>query len=138
MTEKRFIVDKSGDFTDTKTGNCIVDFGYSFNGMDCKLILDLLNSLNDENEQLKKENKKLQDEYDLWIYNSVGCEYDSLKEENEQLKQFKDKTFDLFDKEIIRYEEVIEVLGKQVSDGGAMRFYTKMLKILRKELQMND
>lgn len=58
MTEKRFYVDKSGDFRDTKTGNIIVDFGYSFNGMDCKMILDLLNQLNDENEQLKQRNNR--------------------------------------------------------------------------------
>ena len=57
MTEKRFYVDKSGDFNDTETGNIIVDFAYFFNGMECKMILDLLNSLNDENEQLKIRNK---------------------------------------------------------------------------------
>ena len=54
-----------------------------------KEIVDELNSLADENEQLKKENKKLQCKYDrqLWLYNGLGCEYDWLKEENEQLKQ---------------------------------------------------
>lgn len=63
MTEKkRFIVDKSGDFRDNKTGNIIIDFAYSFNGMDCKRILDLLNQLNNKNEQLKQEIETLQEQ----------------------------------------------------------------------------
>ena len=60
---------------------------------------------------------------------------DRLQEENEQLKQFKDKTFDLFDKEITQNEEAIEFGEKQGVDVGAMGFYTNMLKILRKELE---
>lgn len=55
MTEKRFYVDKSGDFNDKQTGNMIIDFGYSLNAMECRMILDLLNDLNNENEQLKKQ-----------------------------------------------------------------------------------
>ena len=60
----------------------------------------------------------------------------SLHEENEELKHFKDKTFDLFDKEITGNEEAMEeVFGKQGVSIGAMGFYTNMLKILRKELR---
>ena len=95
-------MDKSGDLYD-KNDLLMLDFGYSYDGVGCKRIIDLLNELNDENEELK---------------------------------QFKDKSFDWIDKEIIRYEEVLEELGKQGVDGRAMRFYTKMLKILRNELQM--
>lgn len=59
----------------------------------------------------------------------------SLFEENEKLKQFKDKTFDLLDKEIAKNEEAIEWGEKQGVGVGAMGFHTNMLKILRKELQ---
>ena len=54
---------------------------------------------------------------------------------NEQLKQFKDKTFNLLDKEITKNEEAIEVFGKQGVCTESMEFHTNMLKILRKELQ---
>ena len=47
--------------------------------LEAEEIVDLLNCLNDENEQLKQENKKLQGEYD-W-----------LNDENEQLKQRNDR-----------------------------------------------
>lgn len=59
-------------------------------------VADLLNTLYEENKelkednkQLKQKNKKLQGEYDylLWLYNGLGCEYDWLKEENNQLKR---------------------------------------------------
>ena len=82
MTEKRFYVDKSGDFKDNKTGNIILDFGYSFNGMDCKMILDLLNELNDKCEFLEIENESLEDgatKYAELYHKSV--------KENKQLKQ---------------------------------------------------
>jgi len=82
MTEKRFYVDKNGDFRDTKTGNIIVDFGYSFNGMDCKMILDLLNKLNDECEFLEIENESLEDGATKY----AELYHKSLKE-NEELKQ---------------------------------------------------
>ena len=59
MTEnKRFYVDKSGDFRDKQTGSIIVDFGYSFNGMECRMILDLMNELNDENNHIKQTIKE--------------------------------------------------------------------------------
>lgn len=59
----------------------------------------------------------------------------SLYEENEELKQFKDKTFNLFDKEITENEEAMEIFEKKGVGIGAMGFHTNMLKILRKELQ---
>ena len=59
----------------------------------------------------------------------------NLSEENEQLKQFKNKTFDLFNKEITGNEEAIEWGEKRGVDVGAIGFHTNMLKILRKELQ---
>ena len=61
--------------------------------LEAEEIVDLLNCLNDENEQLKQENKKLQGEYDhlLWLHNGLGCEYDWLNDENEQLKQRNDR-----------------------------------------------
>ena len=86
MTEKRFYVDKSGDFRDTKTGNIIVDFGYSFNGMECKMILDLLNSLNDENERLKQQRKvydKFLDLNDLEIEWQFLCDADKCNEKED-------------------------------------------------------
>ena len=61
-----------------------------------------------------------------------------LFDEAEQLKQFKDKTFDLFDKEITQNEEAIEWGKETGADYGSMGFYTNMLKILRKELQRDE
>ena len=63
------------------------------NDMTYQEVVNLLN----ENEQLKKENKKLQGKYDhlLWLYNGLGCEYDWLKDENEQLKQYKQSVNDV-------------------------------------------
>ena len=61
-----------------------------------------------------------------------------LLNENERLKQFKNKTFDLLNKEITGNEEAIEWGEKQGVDVGAIGFHTNMLKILRKELQRND
>ena len=54
MTEnKRFYMDKSGDLYDRENKTVMVDFGYSLNGADCKLIIDLLNELEEENQKLK-------------------------------------------------------------------------------------
>ena len=54
---------------------------------------------------------------------------------NKQLKQFKDKTFNLLDKEIAQNEEAIK-WGKEVgADIGSVGFYNHMLNILKKELQ---
>lgn len=55
MTEKRFFMDKNADLLDRKENNVIItDFGYSLNGADCKLIIDLLNELSEENKQLRE------------------------------------------------------------------------------------
>ena len=53
MTAKRFYMDKSGDLYDKENGLLMLDFGYSYDGVNCKRIIDLLNELNDENKQLK-------------------------------------------------------------------------------------
>lgn len=86
MTAKRFYVDKSGDFRDTKTGSIIVDFGYSFNGMECRMILDLLNSLNDENEQLKKD-------VDYW---KLASQYSNELNVFEYCKKYKTECKDIY------------------------------------------
>lgn len=59
MTAKRFYMDKSGDLYDKENGLLMLDFGYSYDGVNCKRIIDLLNELNDENEQLKQKIKDL-------------------------------------------------------------------------------
>ena len=46
-------MDKSGDLYDKENGLLMLDFGYSYDGVNCKRIIDLLNELNDENKQLK-------------------------------------------------------------------------------------
>lgn len=53
MTEKRFYMDKSGDLYDKENGSVMIDFGYSYDGVGCKKIIDLLNGLAEENRQLK-------------------------------------------------------------------------------------
>ena len=54
MTEnKRFYMDKSGDLYDKENGSVMVDFGYSYDGVGCKRIIDLLNELNDKNKYLE-------------------------------------------------------------------------------------
>ena len=53
MTEKRFHMNKSGDLYD-KNNLLMLDFGYAYDGVACKRIIDLLNELNDENEELKQ------------------------------------------------------------------------------------
>lgn len=80
--------------------------------------------------QERKAFDKLHKQYIQLIDKQIG-----LEKENEQLKQFKDKTFDLLNKEIIGNEEAIEWGEKRGVDVGAIGFHTNMLKILRKELQ---
>jgi hypothetical protein len=55
MTGKRFYMDKDGDLYDKDNGLLILDFGYAYNGINCKRLIDLLNAFNDENEQLKSK-----------------------------------------------------------------------------------
>lgn len=123
MNEKRFTYDYEDDNYYNK------DF-FKDNGKELYKdeLLELLNTFHEENQSLKFQLKECKE-------NKLFSRRE-LEREIEQLKQFKDKTFDLFDKEITRYEEVIEVLGKQEGlDVGAVGFYTNMLKILRKELE---
>lgn len=54
MTEKRFYMDKSGDLYDRENKTVMIDFGYSYDGVGCKRIIDLLNELHEENICLKK------------------------------------------------------------------------------------
>ena len=65
-------------------------------------VMDRLNELNDENEQLKQTNQRLNDE----LQETMG--YLTLKsgveKENEQLKQFKENVFDLIDARTKAYE----------------------------------
>lgn len=86
MTKKRFYVDKSGDFRDNKTGVVIVDFGYNFNGMECRDILELMNKLNEKNEQLKKELDKIKVVNEMLSMAFANSEHE-LSKENEELKQ---------------------------------------------------
>ena len=52
MTEKRFYMDKSGDLYDRENKTMMVDFGYSYDGVGCKRIIDLLNELAEEYQRL--------------------------------------------------------------------------------------
>lgn len=59
MTEKRFVIKNERTISDNKTGRN----GYVFSWKsDAEEICDLLNQLNDENEQLKKENYELKED----------------------------------------------------------------------------
>lgn len=54
MTDKRFYMDKDGDLYDKDDGLLMLDFGYSYDGVNCKRIIDLLNELHEENKELKR------------------------------------------------------------------------------------
>ena len=58
MTEKRFYMDKSGDLYDRENNLVMLDFGYSYDGVGCKRIIDLLNDLHEEVMDLRRENTK--------------------------------------------------------------------------------
>jgi hypothetical protein len=53
-------MDKDGNLYDKDDGLLMLDFGYSYDGVNCKRIIDLLNELAEENQSLKEENKFLQ------------------------------------------------------------------------------
>lgn len=56
MTEERFYMDKNGDLYDKETNDLLMlDFGYSYDGVACKKIIDLLNALHRENIRLRTE-----------------------------------------------------------------------------------
>ena len=58
MTEKRFYMDKSGDLYDRENGSVMIDFGYSYDGVGCKKIIDLLNELHEKNKELQERNNR--------------------------------------------------------------------------------
>lgn len=93
-----------------------------------ELIVELLNSLNDENEQLKQENKELKAKVDdKEVAVEVECE---------KLMQ---KVFDLIDEKVDELEKRYK-FGQEVYKGCPMhniRFGINTLKELKKELQ-ND
>lgn len=64
MAEKRFYMDKSGDLYD-KNNLLLLDFGYSYDSINCNRIIDLLNQLNDKNKQLKKELEEYKQSNDI-------------------------------------------------------------------------
>ena len=72
MTEKRFYMDKSGDLYDKETGSVMIDFGYSYDGVGCKRIIDLLNGLAEENQQLKNFIMDLQSVVQFDVDNGIN------------------------------------------------------------------
>lgn len=90
MTEKRFYMDKSGDLYDKKNHDLLMlDFGYSYDGVSCKKIIDLLNELSEENQHLLKH------------LDMVREQRDELIVKNKELKQFKQQVINLIDEKII-------------------------------------
>ena len=80
MTEnKRFLIDDAGELIDLNNHK-FIDYGDEC----CKL----LNELNDENEQLRKENDMLSCELSVSANKEISrnCRIVELEEENEQLK----------------------------------------------------
>ena len=73
-------------------------------------LAEYVDKLQDENEQLRKENDMLSCELSVSANTEISrnCRIAELEEENEQLKQFKEKVFTWIDKEIARNEEAIK------------------------------
>lgn len=107
MIEKRFVGSSGGVYDQYK--------GDRFTWAEWEEILRIMNNLDEKARERSKALSKLQ-------------------KENEELRQFKNKTFDLLDKEITGNEEAIEWGEKQGVNVGAIGFHTNMLKILQKEL----
>lgn len=85
-------------------------------------VLNRLNTLHEENNELKEK------------YNEQSVEYEGLEEQVERLQDFKDKVFNLINAEIRRGEQIIdggERIGANVS---AMIFHIVLLKRLKEEL----
>ena len=81
MTEnKRFLIDDAGELIDSDNHKFI-----NYGDECCKL----LNELNDENEQLRKENDMLSCELSVSATKEISrnCRIAELEEENEELKQ---------------------------------------------------
>ena len=100
-------------------------------------LAEYVDKLQDENEQLRKENDMLSCELSVSANTEISrnCRIAELEEENEQLKQFKEKVFTWIDKEIARNEEAIKWGKETGADSGSMGFYNHMLKRLKKELK---
>lgn len=55
MTGERYYMDKSGDLYDKETNSMLMlDFGYSYDGVACKQIVDLLNSQDNQIRELEQ------------------------------------------------------------------------------------
>ena len=91
MTEKRFVYyeHKGADYI-LDTPNKSLDFIEMLGDcLEAEEIVDLLNCLNDENEQLRKENDMFSCELSVSANKEISrnCRITELEEENEQLKQ---------------------------------------------------
>lgn len=85
MTEnKRFYMDKSGDLYDRENKTVMIDFGYSYDGVGCKRIIDLLNELAEENKALRKQ---LNSEHQM-LENAILLERTRMGQNS--LKQYKE------------------------------------------------
>ena len=87
MTEKRFINDiDNGKLIDTKGELSTIHYS---DKVDFYELWEFLNKLNDENEQLRKENDMLSCELSVSANKEISrnCRIAELEEENEQLKQ---------------------------------------------------
>ena len=85
MTEnKRFYMDKSGDLDERENKTVMVDFGYSYDGVGCKRIIDLLNELAEENKALRKQ---LNSEHQM-LENAILLERTRMGQNS--LKQYKE------------------------------------------------
>ena len=144
MTKKRFTIKPQDDLFGV-VDNYSADKICVINGIRTEIeagwLCKDMNTLNDENEQLKQSYKEFEEECQS-TFNAMSRKQNDLyrknfklKEENEQLKQFKEKVFVLFDEEIAKNKEAIEWGEKTGADCGSIGFYNHMLKMLKKELQ---
>ena len=72
---------------------------------DFNLLVDELNTLNDENEQLKQQDKINED-----CYKKLLQKYDDLKKESEQLKQDRNALIHLLENQSMIIEELHSIL----------------------------
>ena len=142
MTEKRFTLGYEDDFLrwirdNPNRKNYVVKIGF---GEEDNLqdVCDLLNQLNNENEQLKRRNKGLQSELQIFKEDVThsNLQINKLTDENEQLKQFKEDVFTKIDMHLrmlptARDNEFNEDDGDPSLYNGAIY----MLETLKKELE---
>ena len=93
-------------------------------------LAEYVDKLQDENEQLRKENDMLSCELSVSANKEISrnCRIAELEEE-------KEKVFTWIDKEIARNEEAIKWGKETGADSGSIGFYNHMLKRLKKELK---